>query len=261
MQLYTYDIVNNCNHLQVYHDPIEKLPIKLQKKLIKLEKSEYCVRRIYSLVDDIFKNIFEKLNQKQIYSTIVQLTYIIYLMNTNKYVHCDMHSKNIGVLKINKKLKIFNKLVPTLGYQYIILDFGLVLHPNFLLNKEEKERYNYFLNNEINTIIKRLIIFEKNDFIKKLVNINYKTKHESIIYSKFLKSAEYILLEKFALNDEDRFYLYQIIFPGSFQKEYLGINFTKIYMPILKCTLLDLLYFFKNKNNFKKIINYFVKKI
>jgi hypothetical protein len=172
-----------------------------------------------------------------------------------------MHSKNIGVRKINKKIKIFDKLVPTLGYQYIILDYGLVLHPDFLLDKEEKKKYDYFLNNEINTVITRLIIFEKNDFIKKLVNINYKTKHESIIYNKFLKSAEYVLLENFALNNEDRFYLYQIIFPGSFQKEYLGINFTKVYMPILKCSLIDILYFFKNKNDFKKIINYFIKKI
>jgi hypothetical protein len=254
MKLYSYDIINDCKHKQNYKFYIKSL----SEQFTKLDKSNYCIRKIYSLVDTILKKVISELNKKQIYSMIIQLTYCIYLMKSNKYVHADLHTENIGVIKVNKEIKIFDKIVPTFGYQFIIIDFGSVLHEDFLLNEEEKEKYNYYLKNEINKIIKILITFDSNNKIYKLFNKNSNNK---IAYDNFLKSSEYDLIKKIGSSEEDCYYLYQIMFPGSFQKEYLGNKFKKVNMPLLKCDLEDILYFFKNKNELETIINYFIKKI
>jgi len=253
MKLYFYDIIDNCKHEQKY-----------LVNAVKLQKSNYCIRKIYSLIDDELKNVINDLDKKQIYSMIVQLTYCIYLMNTNKYVHADLHSKNIGIIKTDKKIKIFDKSICTFGYQFIIIDYGSTLHPNFLLNYHELQKYNYYLKNEINTIMIQIITYDKDSDVYKLVTANYKKNNNINVYTNFLKSDEYKLLKNYASTDEDRFYLYQIMFPGSFQKEYLehlGVKFIKTHMPILKIDLEDILYFFKNKNDLKKIINYFSNKI
>lgn len=61
------------------------------KANIVLEKYEY--------VD----TTLDKLKLNELYSILIQLSYIIYIMNKHGYTHNDLHMNNIGIKKTNKK--------------------------------------------------------------------------------------------------------------------------------------------------------------
>jgi hypothetical protein len=104
MKLYQYDIKENCEHNQEYYTEIDKLPYPQEFISILKDKyeSNYCIRKIYSLVDCDLSKIIDKLNKKQLYSLIIQNTYIILLLNKNGFLHNDLHGQNIGVIKTKK---------------------------------------------------------------------------------------------------------------------------------------------------------------
>ena len=52
MTLYNYDIIDNCEHKQDHIWDISFFNNKLQKKFTDLSNSNYCIRKIYSLVDN-----------------------------------------------------------------------------------------------------------------------------------------------------------------------------------------------------------------
>ena len=250
--LYKYDIINDCSHIQEFPHDLKTFPEYIQKIFIEKNNSNYCIRKVYSLIDIILKDVINSLSKLQIYSMIAQITYILYLMNKNGYTHNDLHSKNIGVVKtIKKYLTILNNKIPLLGYQYKAIDYGMVLHKKYKMDKIEKVMHNKNKLNEIDRLFKKLVTFEKNDKFNKL----FTSERHDILFNKFINSNDYFLVKEYGINDDDRFLIYQILFPDNAQKMFFGKN-TIIYKPIIKIDLIDIIYFFNNKLNLPNIINY-----
>jgi tRNA A-37 threonylcarbamoyl transferase component Bud32 len=256
--LYNYDIIKNCKHIQQNEEPnyiehLKKIPLESQKYFIEKNKSNYCIRKIYSLVNNNLYNIFENLTKKQLYSMIAQISYILYLMKQNGYMHNDLHTQNIGVKKTNKKyLTLLDNKIPIIDYQYKAIDFGWVLHKKYKLTKNEKERFENSKKNEITRLLKILASIEKNDKIKKLIDL----EDNPILLKKFIKSDDYYLVKDYGINDIDRFFIYQILYPENAQKMILGKDYTVTYKINFRCDLADILYFFNNKLDLSKIIKY-----
>ena len=100
--LYAYDIVKNCDHIQEYTSNLNGYPDHIKQFYIEKQKSKYCIRKLYSCVDTVLKQIINKLSHRQIYSFIAQISYIIYLMQQSEYTHNDLQTNNIGVLNTTK---------------------------------------------------------------------------------------------------------------------------------------------------------------
>jgi len=253
IKLYKYDIINDCKHVQEFPNNLNNYPIYVQNIFNEKNKSNYCIRKVYSLIDTILKDVIDSFTISQFYSMMAQVTYIIHLMRENGYTHNDLHSQNIGVIKTNKKyLSILNNKIPLLGYQYKAIDYGMVLNKKYKMDKVEKEMHNDSNINEINRLLKKVVTFEKNDKIKKL----FTSEKEGNWFNKFLKSDDYFLVEEFGINDDDRFLIYQILFPDNAQKMFFGKDYTITYKPVMRIDLIDILYFFNNKLDLPKIIKY-----
>jgi hypothetical protein len=251
--LYKYDIINDCKHIQEFKNDLKNCTIDVRNKLIEKNKSNYCIRKVYSLIDTILKDVIDTFTISQFYSMMAQVTSIIYLMRENGYTHNDLHSKNIGVIKTSKKyLTILDNKIPLLGYQYKAIDYGMVLHKKYKLDKKDRDMFNNSNVNEINRLLEKVVTFEKNDKIKKLIT----SQKEVIWFNKFLKSSDYFLVKDYGINDDDRFLLYQILFPYNAQKMFFGKEYTITYKPVMRCHLVDILYFFNNKLNLLNIIKY-----
>ena len=62
-------------------------------------------------------------------------------------------------------------------------------------------------------------------------------------------------------NIDDRFIIFQILYPEEFQKIYLKDKFVKTIYPELKIDLVDFIYILKNKTNMQNIIKLCYKKL
>lgn len=129
MKLYTYDIINQCTHKQKYSRKLDNFPPDFVQSIEKLSESPYCARKIYSLVDNSLDDIVDTLNLKQCYSMLLQIMYALHIMHKHGYVHCDLHGGNVGVIKTSKKyITCLDHKIPTFGYRFIPIDYGLVKH-------------------------------------------------------------------------------------------------------------------------------------
>jgi hypothetical protein len=249
IKLYKYDIIKNCKHIQKIDTSLKLLPFNVVNKIQKLRKSNYCFIRLYSLVDTTLDKIENKLSPKQIYSMLIQLSYINYLLDKNKYLYGDMNLNNIGVVKTTKKnIKILNKDVPTFGYIFKLIDFGTV--------NKYKGKKEYF---ELNQVINFYLINYKKLY-NKIEEENIKYNYEKI-FNKISKTDEYKLLENYTKDDSLKYTLFTIIYPKKYQKIILKNKFKKVIFPKLRCSIKDIIFLIKNKNNIKNIIKYFTEKI
>ena len=67
------------------------------------------------------------------------MIYTFSILIDNNYIHRDAHPKNIMYKKTAKKtMKINNMIIPTFGYHWYLIDYGLIFHSKFKLNKYEK---------------------------------------------------------------------------------------------------------------------------
>lgn len=197
MKMLDYKFYSNCSYTN-------KKQLDAKNKIVKkLINSKHCLDLLLDLKDGTLNDLFKLskrkllstksvskegitnnkskpiLSQKQFYSMIIQITYICYLLNKSGYIHNDLHSGNIAFKKIpyNKKLSINindNKYkIKSYGYQWSIIDYGLILHKKFIMKKKEQKTYkNGILYN------KDMKVF----FIVSLTNIR------SIIWSKIDKA-------------------------------------------------------------------------
>lgn len=166
--LYKYDIISDCDYK---HN--DNFLLNLKESVSDISKSKYCIRRIYDLIDGTINNIIYKLSNKQISSFIIQLSYIIILLQKNGYSHGDIHFGNIGYIKTTKKyVIILNNKILTHGYIFKLIDYGFVKNKEnnlYISNKIKYELsflFEYILINIIN-------IFNLSDvyIIKEVLNI------------------------------------------------------------------------------------------
>ena len=125
------------------------------------------------------------------------------------------------------------------------------------MDKYEIEMHNDNKKNEISRVIKKLVSFESNEQIKKIIDGD----KSLTLYNRFINSDDYMLVKDFCINDEDRFIIYQILFPTESQKMFFGSEYIKTFKPIYNCDIADIIYFFNNKLDLLKIIKYCDKKL
>ncbi len=259
IQMYEYDFIQNCTHKQKYAFDKESFPIKTQIKLNKLAQSNYCVRKVFDLVDGDILNLIEKLSIKQIYSMIIQITWILNLLHKNNYTHGDFHMGNIGWIKTpkTKQIIINNTKICTYGYVYKLIDFGMIINKNDIHTQKELKIFEKNLLLEKYYIIYTLTDNKFNDF---LINNNIKWDY-NVIYHKFKKTKYYDLIKQFSNSKNIQLFLFDILFTTEFQKiilqeKYKSTIFRKIFIP-----LEDIIFIIKNYENPNKIIYYFNNKL
>ena len=270
LKLYDYKIINNCDHKQKIPNNFNIFGPKKKQKLLELAQSKYCIMRLYSIVDTTLQKI--KLNIKQRYSMMVQVSYIVYLMQTHGYLHNDFHFGNIGVKKTDKKYININintntntntntldKKIPTFGYIYCAIDYGLVLNKKYILSNEENKKFNR--KNDLHVLLNSMYNDDKliNYWIKLINNKKIVYDYDSDM-KLFNKTNEKKILEKITDNVEIQFELFSVIFPTAFQKLLL-----KQYTPkkpfdvVMYIPLEQIIHFVSIIDNPKKCIEYFIQ--
>jgi len=266
MQLYDYKFDEKCNYqhsLEGFNFKINDLPKAQQTYYKKLFASPYCSIKLWSVVDTTLHNLlntWKTFNAEIYYDFIIQMMYIIYLMNKEGYIHNDFHQKNIGLKKTTKKyIKIFNKNVPTHGYLVQAIDFEQNLHKKFKLKTSDKNKLAN--KNDVFTIL-NLALFDFADlkhFYKKEEIEEYKLIDISKEDEEILKP----LLDKLELTKENQKFLmnilYKIIFYEKYEKMILGNKFTKSIPPKLYIPLDCILFIIKNIYDPEKIVKYLIK--
>lgn len=261
IQLIEYDFIDKCEHIQTYTFDFDRFPKQMQTKFNKLASSKYCIRKIFSLIDGTLDKIIDKLNVKQMYSMIIQYTYIIHLLHSNNYIHGDLHPGNIGYIQTNQqiKIKILNYNVPTFGYMYKAIDFGMVMNKNNISNKNDLIKYN-----DLNLMKNELSYFKSNFVDKKLRNIIFssgiKTDFNSD-YKKFKIMPEYKIILKFTNNKYNQMFIFDLMYPEQYQKLIFGDKFEKVIPRKLRIPIEDILVFIKMYKNPIRVIQYFMSKL
>ena len=138
MKLYDHEISHNCRE-QYFMMKIDDInPPELRKKYINLVKSGVCSIKVYTYVDFVLSDMLDKLTIKQIYSGLIQLSYIIYLVREEGFINYDFGPNNVGMIKTKKtSVKIFDHNIPTYGYIYMALDYGKIYSKNFIHTTKE----------------------------------------------------------------------------------------------------------------------------
>ena len=260
MKIYDYEN-KKCNY--VHHLSEEKwksMNPEIKKYYKDLFASPYCSIKITNIVDNMLHNIIYKINNKKvILDLFIQVVNLAYIINKEGYYHRDLHPKNIGVVKTkNKYIKILDKKVLTHGYILSAIDYGMVLHKKYILEKWEINALKY--DNDLHTNFYKIIfkIMLKN-LINKYPDINKKVP----ISDKDAKTLKPILENikidnsKWIKNNYDYFQelLYKILFFDKFQEQ-LGINDkVELYEFI---PLESVIFIVKHFYDLEKILNHLI---
>jgi len=131
MQFYDVCIVHPCTHKQTYKAGHFK----------NVSKSSYCMQTLWSVVTPGLPSV-------PYYDLVIQIVYIIYLMQKEGYYHNDLTMQNIGYVTTTKKsLTIFGHVIPTHGYLIQAIDYGKALHAKYELT--DKEQHNLATKNDL----------------------------------------------------------------------------------------------------------------
>lgn len=258
IKLYEYDFIKQCDVKQKYPFDISKFPTSLQKKFNQLSISPYCVRMVYDLIDGNLYELDGKLSVKQIYSLIIQLTYSIQLLHSANYVHGDIHNRNIGWIKTGKttKIKLGKLSIPTYGYIYKLIDYGMVMKKSDKMTKKEKKEYENNFENELVL----LIHFMVDTSIYNYINENKIDMDFDANYKEFKRTRYYKLIRKYSANKYIQMFLFDILFPEQYQSIAFGSHYTYTIPRKLLIPFEDIEYFILNYKTPNLIIKYFNNK-
>ena len=259
VKLYEYDFIDRCNVKQKYSFDISTFPNDLQKKFNQLSSSQYCVRMVYDL---IYGNLYElenKLSPKQIYSMIIQLTYTIKLLHSANYVHGDIHNRNIGWVKTGKttKIKLGKLNIPTCGYIFKLIDYGMVSNSSNKMTKKKKVEFKNNFENELVLLIHFMVDSTIYDYINEnKIDLNFDSN-----YNEFKKTRYYNLIRKYSSNKYIQMFLFDVLFPDQYQSIAFGEYFIKTIPRKLFIPFEDIEYFIINYKTPNLIIKYFNNKL
>lgn len=259
VQMLEYDFIDDCVHKQTYSFDLKLFCLSAQKKFKRLASSKYCVRKVFELVDGVLEKIISKLTTQQIYSMIVQITYSIQLLHSNGYTHGDLHSGNIGWVKVqpNNKIKLSNYNVNTFGYQFKLIDFGLVLHNDLFKTKQEKISFESNMQSELTSLLNSFVDTKLYDIVNDLkIPFDF-----DLYYSQFKKSEYFVQIKNFTPDKQIQMFLFDIMYPDLYQKILFGSVYTKTIPRKLYLPIQDILMFVKLYQIPSRLIEYFYKKI
>jgi predicted phosphodiesterase len=249
--LHAYDIINDCK------EPQTKNQINNKIKYSSGNYDKYCSRKLYSFVDTTLDKIKLK-NLNETYSMIIQLLNIANLLQNNMFVHADITPNNIGVNYTDKKtINLFGYDVPTYGKLYLLLDFGSVLHKDFIMDEYETKRYNAKLGNEADIIFFGHVLSELEYKNKKIAGEKYNFDKD---YELFKKSNKYKKIKHVTHNKEHQIYLYDMFYHEKHVEDYYGKNI-KINYSTFDIPKEDVLFYILSKRNIEQNIKYFYEKI
>jgi serine/threonine protein kinase len=146
MQLIDYYFEEGCPHIKISLDvsnPYQNMRDKVLDEYKKRINENMCSYKIYTKMDVILNNILTKLSHLQIYSMLLQVSYILKFMHKNDYIHGDVHLGNIGAMKttMNTKINLGPNTIHTYGYKYKLIDFGMSLYKKDVKSLYDKKRF------------------------------------------------------------------------------------------------------------------------
>ena len=259
ISLLEYDIINDCKHIQKYPLKLDIFNLKKQNEFKELSMSPYCMRKIYTLIDGVLKDIIKTLSHKQIYSMIIQVVNILELIHLNKYTYWDLNDANIAYVKTEKEfIDIKGYKIPTFGYLYKIIDYGLVDHISNIQNKFDLKTFNTRIINDSKKIIESLYESRKIWLYMSKHNIPSLDFKES--YTSFIKTDDFKYVKTITDDKYLQMKLFYMINPRLYQQLLLTKDFKrtipiKIYLPIE-----DIIFFSSSKTD-SDVIDYFIKKL
>jgi serine/threonine protein kinase len=274
MTLYDYDIIDNCRHEQKYAINPKYFPKNIRDQFKDYENSEYCSRKVYSLIDTTLNDEYKRMKTlNEYYSVYIQIAHLISLMYKNGYVHNDIHGGNIGIIYTNDKYMIINNIkIPLYGRRVQLIDYGLVMHKKFKKNKNfmfgnEKEAYKWGIHNELSVSIFSAMFLEVSTKLYK--KYKHKFKNYTKIIDNFMKSDESIILREFGKKfNMDKYKLFDYLLITNqplWHKLFIGYYDKKNHLTIhgeiddylIICKYTPI----KNLNSFNNIISYLASKI
>ena len=262
MTLSYYDIIKNYNFTLENPYNIEFIN--------NMNKSIYCSRKIYEYIDITLDKILDKLKLHELYSIIIQLSYIIYIMNKNGYTHNDLHIYNIGVQNTTKKyINIFDNKIPTYGKIIKLLDYGRILHKKYTLGIDELLRIDeskILFDNKIKEIRRILDIVYEISFYSNVPTNFWEKYNATKDLQNFLSSKDSILVNDLVKDNDDRYTLFMLLYPEKAQKRLLKSKYKKTINNKIRIPIEDIIFLFnathiKSYRDIKKIILYFYKLI
>jgi len=271
MKIYDHDVIDRCQHKQKYSISLDKLPDKPAEEIRQLSKSSFCSRKIYSIVTTSLDRVIDQMTVRQIYSTIIQLAYAIYLMHTNGYVHNDLHMGNIGLIRQKKDhlINVMGYNLPTYGYLVQIIDYGLVLNKRYRLKSgsfgNEKKILKYQLQYEARWSLTGIMVGRKWDKFWDIAvadkNFDFDKTVERFITTPIAQSLSQIVGDR-----DGMFFLYGLLFPTDHQKFILGKKFKRTVDVPLNVPVEDIIFVLcatpiKQSDDILRIIDYFVGKL
>lgn len=239
MQMYGHDILDNCNEHKT-----KKQKTRGNEKYHKFIEKK-CARKLYSYVDGIVNMEHILSDKKYVYSFVIQMANIVNIMQSNGYVHNDFYYKNVGYNKTDENILHLDingtKFdVPLFGEKYVAIDYGNVLHEDFIMNDYEKKRYYSRIGKELD-----FVFFGY--FFPVTVSVSQFRRNPEPYEKELLSSHNYENVRNITTNK-----YYQIILN-------LALNnrvYTKDVLPYD-----DVLYYIKNSSNIPKIVDYFNDKL
>lgn len=258
VNLIEYDFIDGCEHEQKYSFDLKLFPKQIQNKFRSKESSKYCIRKVFELVDGNLSDLVGQLEPNQIYSLIVQIAYSIKLLHKYNYIHGDLHLGNIGWIRTNKNYIYLDKLkVKTFGYQFKLIDFGLVLSKSDIRTKREQKTYDELFKVELGNLKYFLVDNKFWNWFKKN-NLNYNPTN---LFNDIKKTDEFGVIKKFTTDKNDQVFLYDILFQQQYQKIVCGTHYKKTIQRKLFIPKEDILVMIKIYQDPDLMIKYFYDKI
>lgn len=252
MSLIQYSFEENCQHIQLswkLDKPMALWGDKLVAEYKKRIAENICIYKIYTRMDTILNKIVIKLTHLQLYSMLIQVSYAMRLLHKHNYIHGDLHTGNVGVMKtgLKAKIKLGKNTIPTYGYQYKLIDFGLTLHKNDAITVYDKKRFsnenNYVYDEGLITVLSSYISTNGDNFDKMM---------------KILKNTqEYAFINEInSTNQTTQHFLYMTLYPEKYAKLLSGKIIRGPLLPIP-----DLIFFAKYGMHSDETYDYLLDKL
>jgi len=146
-KLFGFKIEDNCTHTQIRPKNIQK-NANLKTKMNEINASNICANFIIEYKGDmtLYDFMGTTLSPKQIYSILLQLCKIIFVMSEAMYSHNNVHLGNFMVLPTkDKTFEFMGSQIPHNGLQISAIDYGdMTLEASGARYAEDEESY-YFL--------------------------------------------------------------------------------------------------------------------
>jgi len=261
MHLYAYRFIKDCRFKHKPPTSIEEIQNEEVKELVQsITESSYCVEKIFDLKDGTLNKVFWKLDIKQMYAMLIQLIYAIYEMRRHHFIHRDLHMNNVCYTKTNKEyIEILDWKIPTFGYIYSIIDYGLIISDRFELTQPEHIDLNYFQNtSEVVTLIKEMMVIDW-----KFWNYIKQNKIKLISFRDYIKQIkhepEFDVIKLMTSDPIHIELLFSTLYPEKDQRIKTGKDI--FISPLYIIPKEEILYIIIHINEPKKVIEYLYSKL